>query len=170
MDNLISRDELTFLYESNKIEEEMSARALLDAIDAWQFALTYSGPMDLPSVLGIHKCLAQHLHPEIAGQLRTCAVWIGGKLKEAPLYSKALEDELGKWCDTSIALLKEAKREDLEMAIRNLHVMFEELHPFVDFNGRTGRILMNWQRVEYGLPIEIIYDKNKHEYYEWFRR
>jgi fido (protein-threonine AMPylation protein) len=56
-----------------------------------------------------------------------------------------------------------------EMGWRDAHVRFEHIHPFVDGNGRLGRMLMNWQRKQEGLDILVIEDAKKHEYYEWFK-
>jgi len=36
------------------------------------------------------------------------------------------------------------------------HFRFELLHPFFDGNGRTGRLLMNWQRRSAGFPVTVI--------------
>ena len=47
-------------------------------------------------------------------------------------------------------------------------IWFEKNHPFEDGNGRTGRILLNWQRLQYGLPLLIIESYKKEEYYKWF--
>jgi Fic family protein len=50
-----------------------------------------------------------------------------------------------------------------------LHVQYEKIHPFVDGNGRTGRIFMNWWRINNGLPILVIHEgKEQWEYYKWF--
>ena len=58
---------------------------------------------------------------------------------------------------------------------KHVHVMFENVHPFEDGNGRTGRILYNLHRLKLGLPIHIIMadwpkkDGQQRAYYEWFR-
>ena len=48
------------------------------------------------------------------------------------------------------------------------HAEFEKIHPFIDGNGRIGRMIMNWQRLKNGLPLLIIRESEKHEYYRWF--
>jgi len=49
------------------------------------------------------------------------------------------------------------------------HIHFEKIHPFVDGNGRMGRILMNWQRVKVGLQPLIIWASERQAYYAWFK-
>lgn len=44
------------------------------------------------------------------------------------------------------------------------HHKFEKIHPFMDGNGRTGRILMNYILLRKGYPPIIIKNKNRMEY------
>ena len=60
------------------------------------------------------------------------------------------------------------RMEKLIDKITENHVKFESIHPFVDGNGRTGRLLMNWIRIKIGLPILVIKESEKFEYYKWF--
>ena len=52
------------------------------------------------------------------------------------------------------------------------HFAFEKIHPFLDGNGRVGRILMNWQltRLGYGfsglLSFEEYLEQNRERYYD----
>jgi Fic family protein len=50
-----------------------------------------------------------------------------------------------------------------------MHIRFEKVHPFVDGNGRVGRMLMWWMQMHQGVPLTVILEKNKEEYYRWFR-
>ncbi len=48
------------------------------------------------------------------------------------------------------------------------HAFFEEIHPFTDGNGRTGRIILNYILISNGYPLVIIKgsDKKKQIYYK----
>lgn len=45
------------------------------------------------------------------------------------------------------------------------HAKFENIHPFADGNGRTGRLAMNYLLVLYGHPPIIIHEEDRQDYY-----
>lgn len=46
------------------------------------------------------------------------------------------------------------------------HVKFENIHPFADSNGRTGRLAMNYFFVSNNHPPVIIYEEDRRTYYD----
>ena len=59
------------------------------------------------------------------------------------------------------------QRHPLE-AISLFHLEFESIHPFIDGNGRTGRLLLNLELIKAGyLPIDIKFT-DRRAYYESF--
>lgn len=74
----------------------------------------------------------------------------------------ALPEELGK-------LVKEL--EDIQpvqalTAAAYFHAKFENIHPFADGNGRTGRLLMNYLLLLLDHPPIIIHEEDRRAYYE----
>lgn len=55
-------------------------------------------------------------------------------------------------------------------ALADLHVRFEQIHPFLDGNGRTGRLVLNLLLVRLGLPPAIMYKGERSRYLAALRR
>jgi len=54
--------------------------------------------------------------------------------------------------------------------LARLHTRFEQIHPFLDGNGRTGRLVMNLLLVRLGYPPAIIYKRERANYMKALRR
>ncbi len=65
-----------------------------------------------------------------------------------------------------------ASRDTLELpeALAELHARFEQIHPFLDGNGRTGRLLLNLLLVRLAFPPAIIYKSDRSRYLAHLRR
>lgn len=155
-----------FLQESNRIEGEYSSVADHDAYEAWNYAFKNRGKINIAYILEIHRLLMRHLRPDIAGKIRDCDVYIGGQRK--PFISESLiEGELLMRVCFEI-IMRGAL--DKRKKAKEVHIAFENIHPFQDGNGRVGRILYNIHRLKLGLLIYIIHSgEEQSEYYGWFR-
>ena len=58
--------------------------------------------------------------------------------------------------------------EDIITKLARFHLEFESIHPFIDGNGRTGRLLINLELMKAGHPPIDIKFKDRLEYYEAF--
>ena len=54
--------------------------------------------------------------------------------------------------------------------LAHLHARFEQIHPFLDGNGRTGRLIQNLLLVRLGYPPAIIYKRERTRYLNALRR
>jgi fido (protein-threonine AMPylation protein) len=54
--------------------------------------------------------------------------------------------------------------------LARLHARFEQIHPFLDGNGRAGRLILNLLLVRLGYPPAIIYKRERSHYLKALRR
>ena len=54
--------------------------------------------------------------------------------------------------------------------LASAHGRFERIHPFLDGNGRTGRLLLNLVLVRLGYPPAIVYKRDRSRYLVALRR
>lgn len=109
-------------------------------LDAWSYALKYQG--ELPTMAVIMELGMKVERQKNAGGFRTVGVQVGGSIKPEPVLVRPLLEDL-------VADLRfGTERESLDFYRR-----FEEIHPFVDGNGRVGKILLNWLNISLLSPI-----------------
>ena len=68
---------------------------------------------------------------------------------------------MSEWVATSARI---AKAGDVMEALAIAHAEFERIHPFLDGNGRTGRLIINLMLVRMGYPPLIIYKRQRSKY------
>lgn len=66
--------------------------------------------------------------------------------------------------------LRQASDEPLAERLAALHHRFECIHPFLDGNGRAGRLLLNLVLVRLGHPPAVIYKRQRDAYLKALRR
>ena len=106
----------------------------------------------------LHLLLADDVMDQgSAGAYRTMGVQVGGHFPPAPNDVSPLMFELLEWWNTASNSLSPV----LSSAI--LHYRFEDIHPFADGNGRTGRALALWDFYRRGFDSHYLFSVD--EYY-----
>lgn len=162
---LTSKKEREFLKESNAIEGIYDSHSLWRAEKAWEY-LKSQDHLTTEVVQQVHKILMtdSDLIMNQIGSYRTCSVSVGGRMS---IHWVLVIEEMKSWIGDANNSVHVPGKGGLNIKID--HVQYEKIHPFVDGNGRTGRIFMNWQRRKAGLPILIIRAEERGEYYKWFK-
>ena len=75
---------------------------------------------------------------------------------------------MASWVEEANAL--EPREPEFCERVARLHCTFEQIHPFLDGNGRTGRLVLNLLLVRLGYPPAIIYKNDRTAYLTALRR
>ena len=59
--------------------------------------------------------------------------------------------------------------QDIFTKVARYHIEFEKIHPFEDGNGRTGRLLINYELIKNNLPPVVIEKEGRVKYFEFLR-
>jgi Fic family protein len=119
--------------------------------------------LDFEMILLLHKMLLSNIRDEIAGRFRNLDEWVkvGNHIAIDP---KNIEEELEKM----LINYQISNEDNMIKRIARLHLTFENIHPFVDGNGRIGRILNNYFLIrENYVPINIKFI-DRQQYYNAF--
>ena len=102
-------------------------------------------------------------HRENRGVYRRIPVMIMGAVHTPPLpylVSVQMEQLIKDYTDNTSGHLIEL--------IAKFHLDFETIHPFIDGNGRTGRLLLNLELMKNGYPTINIKYSDRRRYYNCF--
>ena len=115
-------------------------------------------------ILLLHQMLIGGINDAIAGRFREQGeyVRVGTHIAPAPEHVERMIDDILVEYSSDLGSYFLDK-------IARFHLDFETIHPFCDGNGRLGRVLINFQLIQLGLPRLIIRNSEKERYYQAFR-
>ncbi len=122
-----------------------------------------SREVNLDLVLFLHKMLITGINDDIAGRLRRSGEYVRVGLHIAPA-----PEHVEQMLFNALIEYDSNHQDYFVEKIALFHLEFETIHPFVDGNGRIGRLLINWQLSRLGYPVIMIRNKNKEVYYSSF--
>ena len=165
--NTLTLTETSFLLFEGIVPKEKSLREVHEVINhkkAFDYILDYREDITKEFILELHKLvvintLRQDLLSQI-GRYRTVQVFIGMSVPPKPQDVPERMTSLLRWYSSN-----KNKLHPLVLASQ-FHAEFEKIHPFVDGNGRVGRLLFNFILHKNKYPMINIPKKKKMKYYE----
>lgn len=162
--NRLTRTQILEMYRTHKISKSFEATKIDDIIEVINHFIcvqhmvdTINAPLTQVLIKKYHQLLtygtfADRQEKIVSGEYRTT----DNKLGIAP------ED-----ISTSLSeLIKDYERRPANLErILDFHLKFEKIHPFDDYNGRVGRIIMMKECLRYGIDPFIIDDKRRSRYF-----
>jgi Fic family protein len=137
------------------------------AIDFVEALAAKAKPITEHNIRQIHALILRSIDDENAGACRKGQVYITGSTYVPPtaIEVSPLMRELVAWINSAEATdLHPAERAALA------HFRLVHIHPFVDGNGRTARLLMNLILICEGYPPAVIRRERRLEYYDMLGR
>lgn len=112
-------------------------------------------------IRSVHYLILKEIDSTNAGKYRNENVFISGAKHVPPVYMNVpykmqnLIDQYQSW-------------KDFHPVVRAcfLHGEFVKIHPFSDGNGRTARLLLNFELIQSGYPPVVIKTENRVDYYD----
>ena len=110
----------------------------------------------------IHSIVLKDIDSENSGVYRKEKVFITGARHTPPDYTAVLDEMQNfiKLYNKAWSKLHPVERSAL------LHIEFVKIHPFIDGNGRTARLLQNLELMKYGFPPIVIKKEQRLKYYQ----
>lgn len=143
------------------IREHLEARNHGDAIEFLEEIVSKGEPVDQWQIKNLHGLVLKGIDDAEAGRYRSENVAISGASTTPPSFLH-LDEEM----TSLIEWYMSASDTHPIRRAAELHTRFVEIHPFIDGNGRTGRLLMNFELMKSGYPPAILLKEDRLRYYD----
>ncbi|XP_023159844.2 protein adenylyltransferase Fic [Drosophila hydei] len=118
----------------------------------------------LKDILELHRRVLGHVDPIEGGEFRRNQVYVGGHVPPGPGDLAILMQRFEHWLNSEHSnSLHPVNYAALA------HYKLVHIHPFVDGNGRTSRLLMNTLLMRAGYPPVIIPKQQRSQYYHFLK-
>jgi Fic family protein len=157
------------------VDDAREVSRCVAALEHGLAALRSGLPLSMRLLRGMHEVLMAHSggQTKTPGELRRSQVWIGGTRPGNAAFVPPPVDELA-GCLTPFERFLNDEPEPTPPLLKAAlaHVQFETIHPFLDGNGRLGRLLIVLQLVADGVLQEpmlypsLFFRRHRALYYE----
>lgn len=112
-------------------------------------------------IKNVHRLVLKGINDDYAGNYRDQKVIIAGTehIPSEPFLIKEQMERFINWYNVEAKDLHPIERAAM------VHIIFVGIHPFIDGNGRTSRLLLNLELMKNGFPQIVIKNDNRLKYY-----
>jgi Fic family protein len=129
---------------------------------AFDYVMAYRGDVSKAFVCKLHRIMTSGvLGPEESGTFREVQVFIRG----SDIVPPRPEEVERRFKDLMLWYRGNKRRYHPVVVAAHMHTAFEGIHPFVDYNGRVGRLLLIFILMKRGFPPIAIAYRRRAEYY-----
>jgi Fic family protein len=154
----------TFNYLFNDLAPDGKSRKELfmasNLLDAWNYVeKNHSRLPSKDDLCELHRRVNKGVESDATlGSYKKVQNYVGDMYTTSHLFTEERMARLFKWIKTAYKEI-----DDFEVAFQS-HAQFELIHPFVDGNGRVGRLLINWLLMNRSLMYFAIRSKRRSDY------
>ncbi|WP_205422199.1 Fic family protein [Marinobacter sp. Arc7-DN-1] len=150
-------------------------RNYIEAVNSAITQLASTPPLSNRLLKHTHELLLQGVHGEhkLPGEFRSSQNWIGGSsLADASFIPPHYEGVVAMMGDLELFWHNDQIQVPQPIRIGLSHYQFETIHPFLDGNGRIGRLLIPLYLVSHGLLnkpslyLSDFFERNRASYYD----
>jgi len=171
--NTLTQQQTADLLFDNIVPSSKSLREINEVLNhkkAFDYILRYKGDITKDFILKIHELVVRNtLKTDLESQI--------GKYRAVQVYIRGVDwmppkpSEVSKEIKSLLSWYSKNKKKLHPLIVAAyFHTAFETIHPFVDGNGRVGRLLMNFILYKNKYPLINILNNRKHKYYEALRQ
>lgn len=143
------------------MKEHLEAINHKEAITFVEELVAGKNPITERDLKDIHAVVLKNIDDQYAGRYRDIQVRITGS-KHTPPDALHLPEKMKEFTQNYLIHFKDHPIEQAALA----HFHLVSIHPFVDGNGRTARLLMNLVLMKHGYPPAIILKNDQKKYYD----
>lgn len=149
--------------DQKPLKDHLEAVGHKDAFLYVQDIVSNKMPLTEFVIKNIHSLVLMN-KPEDKGVYRRVPVRIMGAFTE-PVQPYMIEPKI-----TELLAENENRKSTMNIIERvaRFHLEFESIHPFIDGNGRTGRLLLNFELMQNGYPPINVKFTDRKRYYDAF--
>lgn len=157
--------ELGLTIAGRPLKDQAEAKNLSQALDFFEdLAAGDIAEITAHEIRQVHRLILQGIDDDNAGAYRRVDVTVAGSNYRPP-PPHDVEPEMRAFFDWLSPESAAPTRGVIQTAAA-AHAWFAQIHPFIDGNGRTARILMNLVLMRSGYPIAIVTKEDRIRYYD----